>query len=136
VTPDFSFTARRGGLPLPVAGVFALVFPVAITVFSISVSFRQVGDMSDLASSLLAALLFLVAAPTAWIFAIDFIDVNRLVVIVVGTVTSYPLWFFAGTRLALFAATWAGWLRRYIVLCLGWTAANIVVLMVVGQITG
>jgi hypothetical protein len=136
VTPDFSFTARRGGLPLPVAGVFALVFPVAITVLSISVSFRQVGDMSDLASSLLAALLFLVAAPTAWIFAIDFIDVNRLVVILVGIVTSYPLWFFAGTRLALFAATWAGWLRRYIVLCLAWTSANIVILLVIGQLTG
>lgn len=115
--------------------MLALAYPVAVTMLSIGVSFREVGDMSDLASSLLAALLFLIAAPTAWIFAIDFIDVNRLVVFLVGMVTSYPLWFFAGTRIALAAATWAGWLRRYVVLCLAWTSANLIFLLLVGQLT-
>lgn len=136
MTSDFSFTARRGGLPLPAGGALALVYPVTVTILALSVSFREIGDMGDLASSLLAALMFLIAAPTAWIFAIDFIDVNRLVVFLVGTLTSLPLWFFVGTRIALAADTWAGWLRRYVVLCLAWTAANLIVLILIGQLTG
>jgi hypothetical protein len=109
---------------------------VALTALTLSVGFRRAGDMSDLAASLLATMLFLVAAPTAWIFTVDFIEAGRLLVITSALATSLPLWYLAGSRLALVESHWSGWLRRYVVLCVVWSVFNVVLIVIVGSLTG
>lgn len=114
----------------------ALAYPIALTALALSVGLREIGDMSDFAASVLATLLFLLAAPTGWIFTADFIDAGRLLIVTSALATSLPLWYMAGSRLAYFSDTWATWLKRYLVLCLIWSVANIVVVVIVGSITG
>jgi hypothetical protein len=119
-----------------VGGIAAFAFPLALTALTLSVGFRRAGDMSDLAASLLATMLFLVAAPTAWIFTVDFIEAGRLLVITSALATSLPLWYLAGSRLALVESHWSGWLRRYVVLCVVWSVFNVVLIVIVGSLTG
>ncbi len=119
-----------------VGGIAAFAFPLALTALTLSVGFRRAGDMSDLAASLLATMLFLVAAPTAWIFTVDFIEAGRLLVITSALATSLPLWYLAGSRLAYFESHWSGWLRRYVVLCVVWSVFNVVLIVIVGSLTG
>ncbi|MEA2002553.1 MAG: hypothetical protein U9N84_11830 [Actinomycetota bacterium] len=130
------FTSRRGGLSRRFGGIAAFAFPLALTALALSVGFRRAGDMSDLAASLLATMLFLMAAPTAWIFTVDFIEAGRLLVITSALATSLPLWFLAGSRLAYFENHWSGWLRRYVVLCVVWSVFNVVLMVIVGSLTG
>jgi len=92
--------------------------------------------MADLAASILAVVLFLIAAPTAWIFTVDFIEAGRLLVVTSALVTSLPLWFIVGSRIADYATGWAIWLRRYVVICIVWSVLNILVLIVLGTISG
>lgn len=92
--------------------------------------------MTDIAASLLATILFLVAAPTAWIFTVDFIEAGRLLVVSSALATSLPLWYLAGSRLAYFTDTWGTWMRRYLVLCLVWNVVNVVFVVLIGSIVG
>ena len=92
--------------------------------------------MTDIAASLLATMMFLIAAPTAWIFTVDFIEAGRLLVITSALVTSLPLWFFAGSRLAHYARNWGIWAGRYVVLCAVWSALNVVLIVIVGSLAG
>jgi hypothetical protein len=92
--------------------------------------------MTDIAASLLATMMFLIAAPTAWIFTVDFIEASRLLVITSALATSLPLWFLAGSRLAYFARSWAIWAGRYVVLCVVWSALNVVLIVIVGSVAG
>lgn len=136
VATGIDFSSRRGGVPRMVGGTVALVYPVALTALSLSVGLRQIGDMSDIASSLLAAMMFLVAAPTAWIFTAEFIEAGRLLIVTSALLTSLPLWYMAGSRLAHYADTWGVWLKRYVILCVVWSVVNVVLLVVIGSITG
>jgi hypothetical protein len=136
VASGIDFTARRGGLSRRVGGIAAFAFPLALTALALSVGFRRAGDMTDLAASLLATLLLLVATPTAWVFTVDFIEAGRLLIITSALATSLPLWFFAGSRLAYVAYSWGEWLRRYVILCVVWSVFNIVTIVVVGSIAG
>ncbi len=133
---DIDFSARRGGLARQVGGIAAFAYPLALTSIALSVGFRRAGDMSDLATSLLATMLFLVAAPTAWIFTVDFIEAGRLLIISSALATSLPLWFLVGSRLAYFSYNWSTWLRRYVLLCVVWSVINTLVIVVVGSIAG
>jgi hypothetical protein len=111
--------------------LFALGYPTLLVGVSLSVGFRRAGELTDLAASFLAALLFLVAAPTSWVFAFPFIEVTRFTILFVGVLTSFPLWYAAGAALADASATWPVWLRRYLVIAVGWTAFTILALGVI-----
>ncbi len=117
-----------------IGGFAALSYPLAMTALALSVGFNRVGDMTDIAASLLATMLFLVAAPTAWIFTVDFIEAGRLLVVTSALVTSLPLWYLAGSRLAYYAPSWPSWIRRYLVLCIVWNVVNVVLIVVIGSI--
>lgn len=134
VAASFDFTTRRGGLSRPWGGVLAFVYPLALTALALSVGFRRVGDMTDFATSLLATLQLLIAAPTAWIFTVDFIDAGALLVITSALATSLPLWYVLGARLAYTARGWGDWVRRYVVVCLVWSAFNVVAVVLIGSL--
>jgi hypothetical protein len=135
VATGIDFAARRGGLPRWVGGLGALVYPLALAGGALSVGFDQVGDMADLAASILAAVLFLIAAPTAWVFTVDFIEAGRLLVVTSALATSLPLWYILGSRLAYFATSWVVWLRRYVVVCVVWSILNVLLLIVLGSVS-
>jgi hypothetical protein len=119
-----------------IGGLAAFAYPLALTALALSVGFNRVGDMTDIAASLLATMVFLVAAPTAWIFTVDFIEAGRLLVVASALATSLPLWYLAGSRLAYFADNWGTWLQRYAVMCVVWNVVNVVLIVVIGSITG
>ena len=131
---ELSFAARRRRLRRGWGGLAALSYPVGLILLSLAVGWRRGGDVADIATSFLAALLFLVAAPTAWIFAFEFIDVSRFTILFVGTATSLPLWYLVGSRLADASQTWWSWMRRYVLLALAWTAFTIFLVATVAQL--
>jgi hypothetical protein len=135
VTTDIRFIPqtglnRRGG------GVLGLAYPLALIGLALSVDFRGTSHADDLATAILGALLFLVAAPTAWVFAIDFIEASPLTVISVGTVTSLPLWYFLGSRLAMATTSWRRWTWRYASVCGLWTLLVFVLMFVLAAVAG
>ncbi|MCP3995633.1 MAG: hypothetical protein GY722_11280 [bacterium] len=136
MTTGIDFSARRGGVPRWIGGILAFTYPIVLAAGTLSVGFDRVGDMSDIAASILAVVLFLIAAPTAWIFSVDFIQAGRLLVVTSALATSLPLWFLAGSRLAYFATNWVVWLRRYVVMCVVWSVLNVLVLVVLGTVSG
>jgi len=90
--------------------------------------------MSDFAATIAGTILFLVAAPTAWVLSFPFIDVTRFTVIVFGIVTSAPLWWLLGVAIARGSETWLIWTRRYGAFAIGWLVLNIVAMAVVAAI--
>ena len=131
---DLSFAPRRLGPSRGRGGLAGLTYPVILVVIALGVGFRRGGDMSDLAASFLGALLFLVACPTAWVFAFDFIEVTRFTVIAVGVLTSFPLWYAVSATLAERADFWGEWLRWYATTCAMWTVATILLAAVIAQL--
>ena len=123
-------------MPRWIGGILALAYPLALAAGALSVGFDRVGDMADLAASVLAVGLFLIAAPTAWVFTVEFIEAGRLLIVVSALITSLPLWFMIGSRLALFATGWANWIRRYVVFCLVWSVLNVLLFILLGSIAG
>ncbi|HHC09370.1 MAG TPA: hypothetical protein ENK55_11730 [Actinobacteria bacterium] len=120
---DLSFAARSAVSPT-LAGVAALGYPLALTFLLLSTGFRSLGGPDELARSYIATLLFLVAAPTAWIFSLDFIEASRTTILFAGIATSFPIWYFAGRGLAARSRHWAQWLRRYVAGSIAWTVAT------------
>ena len=133
MTSELSFTPRPGLHRRP-AGFLALAYPVMLIGLALTVDFRGSSEGSGLATAFLGAILLLVAAPTAWIFAIDFIEASRLTVHAVGALTSLPLWYLLGSRLALGSDLWRQWLRRYASICGSWTVLTLVLMVVLDQI--
>lgn len=117
-------------------GVASLAYPTILVVTALGVGFRQGGGVGEFAASLAATVLFLIAAPTAWVFAFPFIEVTRFTVIVAGIISSAPLWYIYGVALFRAVGDWMAWFRRYVVSCVIWTAANLVVLGVIAGLTG
>lgn len=122
---DVSFAPRRQTISPLLGGFFALSYPVALVLVAISVGFRRVGDMGEFAATMAASVLFLVAAPTAWVLSFSFIDVTRFTVLVFGLVTSLPLWFLVGTALTRGVPEWLTWMKRYVVTVVAWTSFNL-----------
>lgn len=129
-----SFASRGPAVSPILGGLFALGYPVALIVVSLGVGFRRGGDLGEFAATLAATVLFLIAAPTAWILAFPFIEVTRFTVLVFGVVTSLPLWYVAGVAVARASDDWIGWLRRYAVGCVSWTAVNLIVIGIIAAI--
>lgn len=100
----------------------------------LSVGFRGTTDASDLATAILGAILFLVAAPTSWVFAIEFIEASRLTVITVGALTSLPLWFLLGVRLAMRSDNWPTFLKRYAIFCGLWTITVFILIVALAAV--
>lgn len=132
---DLTFKARRGLRRVP-AGIAALTYPTLLVVVALGVDFRAVGDGADIATAVLATILFLVAAPTAWLFAIDFIEAGRFTVVFVGVVTSFPIWYLIGSKLATAVAHWVEWIAAYLKVCVVWTVVWILVLQVLSAVFG
>lgn len=129
---ELSFT-RKTGLHPVAGGAAGLVYPLLLIGISLTGGFRQGGDFSDPAISILGAFIFLIAAPTAWVFAIDFIEADRFTVLFVGTMTSLPLWWLLGARLATTAESWVQWTGRYLRIAVGW---SILVLLLAIAVAG
>ena len=111
-----------------------LLYPLVLMGFALSVGFRGSGDVTGLATAILGAILFLVAAPTTWVFAIDFIEASRFTVITVGAFTSLPLWYLLGSRLASGAENGLTWLKRYTIFCGVWTVLTFLLMVALARI--
>ncbi len=131
-----SFAPRRTTVGRTAAGLMALSYPIVMVVMALAVGPREAGDLQDVASSFIAAVMLVIALPTSWFLSFDFIDVSRTTVVIFGAVTSLPLWYLLGTALAVRSETWGRWLRRYVTIALVWTLANLGVLAVVAMLTG
>ncbi len=136
MTTGIDFTGRHRGLPRWVGGILAFAYPLILVAGALSVGFSRTGDMADLAASVLAVGLFLIAAPTAWVFTADFIVAGRLLIVTSALVTSLPLWYLVGSRLAFAANGWLAWLRHYIIICIVWSVINVLVFVLIGSIAG
>lgn len=131
-------TVRRGldrlRLNRRAGGVASLLYPLSLMGVTLAAGFRSPGDMGDPASSVLGALLFLIAAPTTWIFAIGFIDVSRFTVLLVGALSSLPGWYAVGAGLAGTSRSWPGWINRYLVVAAVWTLLNLLLFGALGAL--
>jgi hypothetical protein len=115
-------------------GFIALTYPTILVVAALSTGFRRGGDMGDFAAALAGSVMFLVAAPTAWILSFSFIDVTRFTILAFGVVTSLPFWFLLGSGLARGARTWVTWFQRYVVVSVAWTAVNLLFFALVASL--
>jgi len=119
-----------------VGGFLAFAYPLILVVGALGVGFQRTGDMADLAASVLAVGLFLIAAPTAWVFTADFIEAGRLLVVTSALLTSLPLWYMLGSRLAFAASSWLAWVRNYVIVCIVWSVCNVLLFILIGSIAG
>ena len=133
VSQDISFVTKKG-LNRSRAGLLALSYPVVLIGLAIGVGFRQGGGVDEFGASFAAAVMFLVAAPTAWVFAIDFIEAERFTVLLFGAATSLPLWAIAGAGLATISTAWRQWAVRYLALCVSWTTAYVVIIGAIASV--
>ena len=92
--------------------------------------------MNQFAASLAGAVLFLIAAPTAWVLSFSFIDVTRFTVFVFGVSTSVPIWYLTGRVIATRSDNWIEWLRMYGITCVAWAAFNLVLFGVIAAVVG
>lgn len=136
VSKDVSFATRRRSLPPITGGFLALSYPTVLVIAALSTGFSRGGDMTEFAATLAGAVMFLIAAPTAWVLSFSFIEVTRFTVLVFGIVTSAPLWYIVGVSLARSADRWNVWMRRYAVACVCWTAANLVLFGAIASLSG
>ena len=131
---EVSFAPKRQTISPVLGGAVGLVFPALLVMFGLSTGFRSGGDMSDFAATIAGTILFLVAAPTAWVLSFPFIDVTRFTVIVFGIVTSAPLWWLLGVAIARGSESWRVWIRGYAMFAFGWMVINIVAMATVAAI--
>ena len=130
MSEELSFT-RKTGLHPVAGGAAGLVYPLVLMAVALTGGFRSGGDLADTATSILGAFLFTVAAPTTWLFRIPFIEADRFTVLFVGAMTSLPLWWLLGARLAITAADWRQWVVRYLTISLAWSVLVLVVAILV-----
>jgi hypothetical protein len=129
-----SFAPGPRNLPGLAGGLTALLFPAALSVPVIRALAGGEGVFEDPTAPLLSGLLFLVAAPTVWLFAV--FDLSPGVTVALSAITSFPLWFAVGARLAGRARRWRDWWARYLTLALVWTVGYLLLLAAVGTLTG
>ncbi len=127
---DLVFRPRSGLRRVP-GGIAGLTFPAVLVIVALGVDFRAIGDESDIATAVLATVLFVIAAPTAWIFAIDFIEAGRFTIVFASVITSFPLWYLLGAKLAQSVTRWPDWIAAYLKICVLWTITWILLLQVV-----
>ena len=125
----------RTGLHRGRAGVLALAYPVLLIALTIGVGFRQGGGAAEFGASFAASVMFLIAAPTAWILAFDFIEAERFTILLFGAATSLPLWAIAGSLLASISTSWRQWIVRYLALCAVWTTLYVAAIGAIAALT-
>jgi hypothetical protein len=101
---------------------------------AISVEVSTSGGIRGFGTAYLGTLMFLIAAPTAWIFAIDFIEAGRFTVIAFGILTSFPLWFLIGGGLASGSRQWLEWAGRYVTIAAVWSVLSLLIIGIIGSI--
>lgn len=136
VQEEVSFAPKSRSIPPISGGILALTYPTILVIVSFSVGFRRGGDMTDFAATLAATVLFLIAAPTSWVLSFPFIEVTRFTVLVFGIATSAPLWYIAGVAVARRSMDWMTWIRRYVVVCVVWTAVNLIGFGIIAAVAG
>ena len=114
--------------------MLALTWPLITVLLALGAMRGDVTGLTDPSTPLVAGLLFLLAVPTTWLFAISQLD--AVVAVVLGVVTSLPLWFFVGVRLAALSSSWGMWWRRYVAISITWAIVSIVVLAVAASLFG
>ena len=134
MSQGITFVTKQG-LPRGRAAVLALTVPLVLIGLAIGVGFRQGGGEAEFGASFAAAVMFLVAAPTAWVFAIEFIEAGRFTVMFIGAATSLPLWAGAGWALARFSTSWRQWTVRYFALCAAWLTFYVLMIGLVAAVT-
>ncbi len=127
-------TADRSGVRSGRAGLFALIGPLFIIAVTLGSMDSGVAGLVDPSTSLLAGLMFLVALPSTWVFAV--LDIAPVFSVVLGCVSSLPLWFGMGSWLAAGSYDWAHWTRRYVAWSVGWAVTSLVLLLTVASILG
>lgn len=136
MTAQIEFGERKAHVPRSLGGVAALVYPSLLVALSIGVEFTSSGGISGFGAAYMAALLFVIAAPTSWIFAIDFIEAGQFTVVAFGVVTSFPVWYLMGASIASGSRTWTEWGGRFGTLVVVWTVVSIVLVGLVDVIAG
>jgi hypothetical protein len=119
-----------------VGGLVAIAYPTVLVIVSLGVGFRRGGDMGEFAATVAATVLFLIAAPTAWVLSFSFIDVTRFTVLVFGVATSAPLWYLLGVALGRRSNDWLVWFRRYGIACVAWTTTNLLLIGTIAALSG
>lgn len=129
VTAKIEFGERKQSLPRGLGGIAGLVYPSVLVALAVGVEFSAQGGLRGFGTAFTGALLFVIAAPTSWLFAIDFIEAGKFTVIAFGVATSFPLWFLVGAGLASGSRTWVEWAGRYVMVAAIW---SVLTLLLVG----
>ena len=124
----------KQGLKASRAGLLALTFPLILIGLAVGVGFRKGGGVAEFGASFAAAVMYLVAAPTAWVFAIDFIEADRFTVMLFGAATSLPLWALAGIGLARISDSWRRWAVRYLAVCASWVTLYVLIIGLIASL--
>ena len=125
---NFSVFTNRRGLPTGAGGFSALIWPVALILIALVAMRGTAVTVAEPSGPLLGGLLLLVAAPTTWVFAL--IRLSPTVAVVLGIVTSLPLWFRLGSTLARNSTSWGQWWRRYALASVGSMVALLLIVAV------
>lgn len=112
----------------------ALLLPVALSVPTVQALLAGEGVFDAPTAPLLSGVLFLVSAPTLWVWSL--FDLSPGVTVALSALTSFPLWFAVGAWLAGRARRWRDWWARYLTLALVWTLGFLLVLAAVATLTG
>lgn len=111
------------------------MLPPSLVLFVAFAAMRgTVSGLTDPADPVLAGLLVFLAAPTTWLFAA--LRLAPEVALVLGIVTSLPLWFLLGQRIADSSWNWRQWVVRYATWLLGWLVVMVMLLATVASVVG
>lgn len=131
---QIDFGERKETLPRGLGGIAGLVYPSTLVALSIGVEFSAQGGLRGFGTAFMGALLFVIAAPTSWLFAVEFIEAGKFTVIVFGVATSFPLWFMVGAGLASVSRHWVEWAGRYVMVAAIWSVVTLLIVGIVGSI--
>lgn len=134
MTAQIEFGERKETLPRGLGGIAGLVYPSTLVALAVSVEFSAHSGLVGFGTAFMGALLFVIAAPTSWLFAIDFIEAGKFTVIVFGVLTSFPLWALVGAGLAGVSRSWLEWAGRYVMVAAIWSVVTLLIVGLVGTI--
>lgn len=134
MTAQIEFGERKETLPRGLGGIVGLVYPSTLVALATGVEFSTQGGLRGFGTAFMGALLFVIAAPTSWLFAVDFIEAGKFTVIAFGVATSFPLWFLVGAGLASVSRHWAEWAGRYVMVAAIWSVVTLLIVGIVGSI--
>lgn len=111
-----------------------MVPPSLVLFVAFSAMRGTVSGLTDPADPVLAGLLVFIAAPTTWFFAA--LQLAPEVALVMGIVTSLPLWFLLGRQIAESSWDWRQWIMRYATWLLGWLVVMVLALTTIASFVG